>query len=307
MENKAKRYNQGKIRHELISPIAMAELAKVYTLGAHKYSVYEDKEGNKILGKDIPFEEAGNYKMIEDAADNWKKGQDWKSAMGSVKRHIAAWERGEDIDELGTFHLGNAMWGLATLLHFYKTFPQGDNRDLPHNRHVKIGLDIDEVICNWVGPWCEKHGYNTPQSWNFSYDNKTHFENLQSSGEIEKFYTNLPRKIDPSEIPFEPHCYVTARSVDEKLTKSWLLNNGFPAAPVYSVGFGESKVEAIQQSGIDVFVDDSYCNYLEIRNAGIVCFLYDAPHNQRYNVGYYKVSYYLLGHCHNCPTWYSIL
>lgn len=28
--------------------------------------------------------------------------------IGSVQRHIESWKKGEDIDELGTYHLANA-------------------------------------------------------------------------------------------------------------------------------------------------------------------------------------------------------
>lgn len=289
MSQKAKRYNKGKVRYELISTIALQELAKVYTLGAHKYSVYNDDSGKVVFGKDIPFEEVGNYKLIEDASSNWKLGLNWKEAMGSVKRHIEAWESGEDFDELGTLHLGNAMWGLATLIDFYKTYPQGDDR--PHNylKEVKIGLDIDEVICDWTGAWCEKFGYEIPKNWNFSYDNKEHFESFTKE-ELNEFYLNIPPKIKAEDLPFEPHCYITSRSVPEELTKKWLMKHGFPTTPVYSIGFGVSKVEVALKSGIDLFVDDRFENFVELNNNGICCFLFDAPHNQRYNVGFKRIK-----------------
>lgn len=40
--NEARRYNKGKLRYELISPIALEEIAKVYTKGADKYTLYDE-------------------------------------------------------------------------------------------------------------------------------------------------------------------------------------------------------------------------------------------------------------------------
>lgn len=70
----------------------------------------------------------------------------------------------------------------------------------------------------------------------------------------------------------------------------WLDKNGFPAVPVYSVGHGVSKVDVAKRSGIDIFVDDRYENFVELNQNGICCFLFDAPHNQRYNVGYKRIK-----------------
>lgn len=140
----AKRYNTGKLRYTLISNIALQELARVYTYGAHKYSVYSDDKGNQFKGQDIPFTEQHKYTIIEDGSYNWKLGQNWLSVMDSIKRHLEAWSIGEDIDsDLGTYHLANAMWGISTLLDYYKSYPQGDNRIKQYNR---IGLTIDNII-----------------------------------------------------------------------------------------------------------------------------------------------------------------
>lgn len=256
------RFNNGKLRYDLIHPQAQEGLVRVLTKGAEKY-----------------------------APKNWEKGMDWSIVLASMKRHIAAFEKGEDYDpETGELHVDHIQCNAHFLSAYYQIHPKGDNRTLPYTRKVKIGLDIDEVLCNWVGPWCERHGYDIPSSWHFSYSNKNHFEDLQASGEITEFYMDLPAKIDPSDIPFEPHCYITARSVNQEITKAWLLKNGLPAAPVHSIGFGQSKVQVALESGIDIFVDDSYDNFVDLRNAGIACFLYDAPHNRRYNVGYYRVT-----------------
>jgi uncharacterized HAD superfamily protein len=263
MEHKGLRFNEGKLRYDLIHPFAEEQLARVLTLGANKY-----------------------------AERNWERGMSWSSVIASLKRHLAQIEKGIDYDdETGELHAAHLLCNAHFLTAYYKIYPQGDDR--PHNylKQVKIGLDIDEVLCDWVKGWTEKFGYAQPINWHFSYENKKHFEELQTSLELEEFYLSLPRKVEPIELPFEPHCYITSRSIDVEITKRWLQNNGFPTAPVYSVGFGESKVQVAIDARIDIFVDDSFTNFVELNNAGICTFLMDAPHNQKYDVGFKRIKH----------------
>lgn len=255
------RFNEGKLRYDLLEPFAIKELVKVFSKGAEKYP-----------------------------PRNWEKGMSWHKVLASLKRHIAAFELGEDFDEeTGCYHIAHAAWNALALVSYYKIAPQFDDRRHNYLSNLKIGLDIDEVLCNWLEPWCEKFQYPIPNCWSFSYNNKEHFNKLAESGLLDEFYSNLPRLIDPTEIPFEPHCYITSRSVDVEVTKNWLQKNGFPTATVYSVGFGQSKVDAAKESGLDIFVDDSYHNFVELNNAGICTYLYDTPYNRRYNVGYRRI------------------
>lgn len=290
----ARRYNRGKLRYELFPNFAMQELARVYTLGAHKYSIYKDKSGKEILGKDIPFEEASKYELIDDASGNWRKGQDWMESIGSIERHIEAYKKGEDMDELGSYHLSNAAWGLLTLTEYYKIYPQGDNRPHKYLNMPRIGLDVDDIIADFIGGFGKKYGLDTPHNWLWSYENKARFEKMASNpSEFEEFYLNLLPKIDPATIPFEPVCYITSRNIPQSITETWIEKNGFPCAPVYTVGHDMSKVEAAIDAKVDIFVDDRFENFVELNNAGICTYLYDAPHNQRYNVGHkriYKLS-----------------
>lgn len=269
----ARRYNGGKLRYELIPHNALADLAEVYTKGAEKYTLYDD-----------------NGNIIDDGSDNWRKGQSWREVMASVKRHIQAWEAGEDKDpdpKMGTLHLANAAWGLFTLLEYYRIYPQGDNRNHMYLNMPKIGLDIDEVLADWVGHWTKHHGQEVPETWNFDRNIKAKFNLLRDD---KQFWLSIPVKTQPSDIPFEPHCYITSRSIPKEWTQEWLDNAGFPTMPVHCVPFGESKIQVALDSGIDWFVDDRYENFVELNRAGICTFLFDAPHNRRYNVGHKRIS-----------------
>jgi len=49
------------------------------------------------------------------------------------------------------------------------------------------------------------------------------------------------------------------------------------------------KIQACKDMNVDIFVDDSYINFVNLNNAGICCYLFDTPHNQRYQVGYKRL------------------
>lgn len=239
----------------------MKELAKVFTIGASKYE-----------------------------PRNWEKGMSWESVLASLERHKEAFKSGEDTDpETGCLHMAHVAWNALALASYYSIYPQGDDRPHEYLNRPKIGLDIDEVLCDWVGAWCKKFGHPSPRFWNFSYDMHEEFKSF-SPDELNEFYLNIPRKISPDELTFEPHCYITSRSVPVELTMKWLEKNGFPTTKVYSVGFGVSKVDVAKQSGIDVFVDDRFENFVELNKAGICTYLLSAPWNEKYDVGHKRIS-----------------
>lgn len=280
---KARRYNKGKLRYELFPSFFKKELAKVYTMGAEKYTI-RDEQGN----------------IVEDGSDNWRKGFLWKNALASVMRHLEKFDNGEDfdydwpqeiLDQYGpSLHLANAAWGISVLMESYQIHPELDNRNHKYLNHAKVGLDIDEVLALWVPAWCDHWNMEEPQSWYFDRKIMDKFAQMREEGILDDFYLNLKPAIDPNTIPFEPHCYVTSRPVSTNITEQWLDKYGFPTRPVYTVGVGESKVDVIKSAGIEIFVDDRFDNFVELNKNGICCFLYDAPHNRRYDVGYKRIK-----------------
>lgn len=262
-KNKGLRYNEGKIRHDLFEPFAINELAKVFTKGSEKY-----------------------------APRNWEMGMSWSKVLASLKRHLNAFESGEDFDkESELLHIAHVAWNAMALTSYYKIHPEGDDRPHSYLNPKKIGLDIDEVLAAWTPAWIKRWDIeNIPQMWHFDRDIKTRFDLMQKTGELEEFFMSLEVLTNPNDIPFEPHCYITSRPISSEISEKWLDKNGFPHRPVYTVPFGVSKADVIHESGCEIFVDDRFDNFIELNKAGICCYLFDAPHNRRYDVGYKRIK-----------------
>jgi hypothetical protein len=263
-KGKGLRFNEGKIRYDLVPSFASEQFAKVLTKGSEKY-----------------------------APRNWELGMKWSNVLASLERHLQAIKRGEDFDpETGLLHSAHVMCNAAFLTEYYKIYPQGDDRPLDYLRAPKIGLDIDEVICDFVGGWIASPYSDIterPLNWSFEYGLGDKFK-LMGEELLNEFYLNLVPKVKPIDIPFEPVCYVTSRPCDTEITRDWLFKNGFPTRPVITVPYGESKVEAVKFAGAEIFVDDSYANFVDLNNNGVCCYLFDAPHNHRYNAGHKRIK-----------------
>lgn len=266
MENKEKhqgvRFNKGKLRYDLVNSYAQEQLVKVFTMGAEKYT-----------------------------PRNWEKGMSWCNTVASLERHLSAWKKGEDYDEESKLlHMSHVMWNAHALTAYYKLYPQGDDRPHSYLKNKKIGLDIDEVLCDWVGGWCKCFNISTPTNWDFDYEIKQKFEKLRNDNQLDEFYLNLLPKTLSKDIPFEPECYVTSRPVSKEITMAWLQKHNFPTKPVYNVELGKSKLEVIKEAKIDIFVDDKYQTFVELNSNGICCYLFDSPHNQQFNVGHKRIK-----------------
>jgi 5'(3')-deoxyribonucleotidase len=255
------RYNEGKTRFDLMEPYALEQLAKVFTIGAKKY-----------------------------ADHNWLKGMAWSKVKASLDRHLNAFAQGVDYDpETGLHHMAHVAWNAMALVSYYKHYPQGDDRIHTIKRPLKIALDIDDVIADFLPEWCKLYNYPEPTCWRFDYDMYDKFKRMDENNTLNDFFLQLPVKIDPMDLKFEPVAYVTARSIPDSVTKEWLKLKGFPAAPVHSVGFGNSKLEVLKSLDVDIFVDDNIDHFYELNSNGVCCYLMDNPHNRKYNVGYKRI------------------
>lgn len=94
------KYDESKLRFDLIPTRPLEKVAEVYTIGAKKY---EDH--------------------------NWRKGIKWGRVFGAMMRHAWAWWRGErDDPKDGQHHLASVAWCALTLMEYEETYPEGDDR-----------------------------------------------------------------------------------------------------------------------------------------------------------------------------------
>lgn len=267
------RFNEGKLRYDLVHPKAYEDFVQVLTDGANKY--YDR---------------------------NWENGLSWTSVIASLKRHINAIERGEDYDpESGRLHIAHAACNVHFLNAFYHIFPQGDDRPKKFLKIPKIGLDIDGVLANFAGAWNKLHPeiLAKPNTWFFDRKIERRFVKMTAENSLDDFYLN---KIEPlikaEDLPFEPHCYITLRPVSVEITEQWLDKHNFPAKKVYSIDFrkintkdgGMTKADAAKEAGVDIFVDDCFENFVQLNNEGIFTYLYDATYNQKHDVGHMRIK-----------------
>lgn len=97
------KFDDGKLRYDLIPPRPLQELARVYTIGARKY---DDR--------------------------NWEKGIKWGRIFAAMMRHAWAWMIGERWDPVdGQHHLASVAWCAFALMEFESTHPELDDRSLP--------------------------------------------------------------------------------------------------------------------------------------------------------------------------------
>ncbi|UOF79059.1 hypothetical protein [Caudoviricetes sp.] len=104
------KYDQGKNRLDLVSTLAIEEMAWILTFGASKYKDH-----------------------------NWRFGMSWSRLIRAGIGHVFSFMRGEDNDhETGRSHLAHAMCCLMFLLEYQLTGNGIDDRwneknKLPHN------------------------------------------------------------------------------------------------------------------------------------------------------------------------------
>ena len=98
-ETSGLKYDQNKLRYDLLPPIPLEELVRVYTKGATKYT---DR--------------------------NWEGGLAWGRVFGAMMRHAWGWWRGEQRHELGMHHLASVAWCALALIEYERTHPELDDR-----------------------------------------------------------------------------------------------------------------------------------------------------------------------------------
>lgn len=129
LQTEGVKYDSGKIRTDLLSTLAMEEVAKVLTYGAQKYS-----------------------------ADNWRHGMSWRRLIGASLRHLFAFMRGEDNDsETGLSHLAHAGCCIMFLLEYQLTRNGSDDRWVERDKMSRVEGSDESNVRNGLSPeWVPK-------------------------------------------------------------------------------------------------------------------------------------------------------
>lgn len=135
---------------------------------------------------------------------------------------------------------------------------------------LRIGSDLDDSVNFWYDEYLKRFGQ--PKN---DYIITKHVMRILRHDR--NWWLNLPLKHCPD---FTPTLYCTARLIPKSWTKRWLIDHDVPLAPIYQkYGYAGSKAPLIK-GRVDVFVEDSLKNFIDLNLQGIPCLLIDSPANQ---------------------------
>lgn len=135
---------------------------------------------------------------------------------------------------------------------------------------LRCGLDLDDTIFSFMRPYLDRFG--TPK------EDSEITRNVHKVLKYDKeFWLNQPVINRPN---FEVTLYCTKRIHNKNWTKQQLEINNLPIAPIYQV-YSQSSSKAPRIKGrVDVFIEDSISNFIDLNKKGIPCLLIDSPFNQ---------------------------
>ena len=135
---------------------------------------------------------------------------------------------------------------------------------------LRTGLDIDNTVCNFIGPYLDRFGPPKSDSEITRNVNKILVNDKD-------FWMNLPIINRPN---FIPTLYCTKRVHPKVWSKQFLIKSGLLLAPIYQVfSYTTSKAPRIK-GRVDVFIEDSISNFIDLNLKGIPCLLINDEYNQ---------------------------
>jgi hypothetical protein len=139
-------------------------------------------------------------------------------------------------------------------------------------KRLKIGTDIDDVLAEFLETYLKRFG-NPKNDWEIT-------RNVQRVLIKDKdFWENLPVI---NTLNFIPELYCTKRVNSKVYTKNWLKKHNFPNKPIYQVICQTRNKADFIKGKVDVFIDDSITNFIQMNLAGVPCLLYNKKYNQHW-------------------------
>lgn len=168
---------------------------------------------------------------------------------------------------------------------------------------MKIGIDIDDVVVDFISPFLEYYNSRTGRNFLFEEVFSYHFEDFlgctkeQAIQAVRDFYGTeafdqlkpLPGALEGIKILSENNnlVYITARHAKAKSKTPLWLNNKLPEIKSRVIYTGElergrkvTKAEVCLSERIELMLEDSRYHSLECAEAGISTILFDKPWNQ---------------------------
>lgn len=136
---------------------------------------------------------------------------------------------------------------------------------------LRVGLDVDGTLADFETGYLNRFKRWPNKDWAIT-------RNVQNILIKERdFWLNLPVLRMPN---FVPRLYCSARVNNKRWTKKYLKDNGFPDAFLYQIpGYKLSKYN-ILKGRVDVYIEDSIKNFIDLNSKGLPCLLIDTPSNQ---------------------------
>lgn len=135
---------------------------------------------------------------------------------------------------------------------------------------LRIGLDLDDTINYWWSEYIKRFGLP-----------KNDYEiirNLQRKLKKDKeFWLNLPLKHYPD---FEAELFCTKRIIPKTWSREYLIKHDIKVKPIYQQWYQYGKKSTLIKGKVDVFIDDSISNFIELNLSGVPCLLMDSENNQ---------------------------
>jgi hypothetical protein len=151
---------------------------------------------------------------------------------------------------------------------------------------VKIGLDVDGVLANFpMGVIDRARTLGLSATFPTCCHEVDHWDMSPAFKQVMRdawldigFWLKL--KPLPTNVEFQPDCYITSRPIDSWVTEQWLGIHGFPKAPVITVPTFSDKLQHVVDRGLDIFVDDYFATVEMLLNAGLKAVLFKAPYQR---------------------------
>lgn len=137
-------------------------------------------------------------------------------------------------------------------------------------KKLRIGSDLDGVLDDFWNPYVKRFG----QPKNDYEITKNCQQKLRKDRD---FWINLPVL---NRANFDIHLYCTKRTSSKEYAKYWLEMNGFNKAPIYQCIYQYGSKAPFIKGKVDLFIDDSPSNFIDLNSKGIPCLLMDNPSNQ---------------------------